>query len=118
MKQTVCHYGKRFALRGVGTKGKGKNRVIEVDKQTVAKNLSTALYQIRWGKNLSQPTIAEATKITQQQLSAYEKGTMLPSLQSLILLAEVYDVSLDYLVGRCDNSQAHKTRKGITKYKE
>lgn len=88
-----------------------------MDKQTISKNLSISLYQTRWGLTLKQPYVAEATNITQQQLSAYEKGEILPSLPSLVALADLYDVSLDYLVGRCDNSKAHKTRKEF-KYKE
>ena len=34
-----------------------------------------------------------------------------------IALADCFDVSLDYLVGRCQNSKAHKTTKTFT-YKE
>ncbi|MDX9776194.1 MAG: helix-turn-helix transcriptional regulator [Petrimonas sp.] len=91
--------------------------VIELDKKTLSKNVSIALYQVRWGLSLRQPFVADETGITQQQLSAYEKGETLPSILSLVKLADLYDISLDYLVGRCQNSKAHKTTKTFT-YKE
>lgn len=88
-----------------------------MNKQRIAKNLSVGLYQARWGLSLRQPFVADETGITQQQLSAYERGETLPSILSLVKLADLYDVSLDYLVGRCQNSQSHKTTR-IMKYKE
>lgn len=90
---------------------------MKTNREEILKNVSITLYQTRWGQNLGQPDIAEDAGITQQQLSAYEKGIMLPSLLSLVALADVYDVSLDYLVGRCDNSKAHKTTRNL-RYKE
>jgi len=91
--------------------------VIKLNKQRIAKHLSVGLYQARWGLSLRQPFVADETGITQQQLSAYEKGETLPSILSLVKLADLYDVSLDYLVGRCENSKAHKTQK-VWKFKE
>ena len=91
--------------------------VIELDKKTLSKNVSIALYQARWGLSLRQPFVADEAGITQQQLSAYEKGETLPSILSLVKLADLYDVSLDYLVGRCDNSKAHMKMK-VWKFKE
>lgn len=88
-----------------------------MDKKTLTKNLSITLYQTRWGLSLRQPFVAEETGITQQQLSAYEKGRAVPSMLSLIAIADIYDISIDYLVGRCQNSRAHKTTKTF-KYKE
>ena len=88
-----------------------------MEKKTLEKNISVALYQTRWGLSLRQPFVAEGTGITQQQISSYEKGETLPSILTLVKLADLYDVSLDYLVGRCENSKAHKTPK-TTKYKE
>lgn len=47
----------------------------------------------------------------------FEQGKALPSLLNAIALADMFDVSLDYLVGRCDNSKAHKTKK-VWRYRE
>lgn len=37
-----------------------------------------------------------------QEISRYERGVVLPSLKRLITIADYYDVSIDYLVGRSD----------------
>lgn len=39
--------------------------------------------------------------------SEYHNGTVRPSLDVLIALADYFDVTLDYLVGRSDNPQRH-----------
>ncbi|QEA51407.1 helix-turn-helix domain-containing protein [Leuconostoc lactis] len=37
-----------------------------------------------------------------QEISRYERGVVLPSLKRLITIADYFDVSIDYLVGRSD----------------
>lgn len=37
-----------------------------------------------------------------QEISRYERGVVSPSLKRLITIADYYDVSIDYLVGRTD----------------
>lgn len=37
-----------------------------------------------------------------QEISRYERGVVSPSLQRLITIADYFDVSIDYLVGRSD----------------
>lgn len=91
---------------------------VKANKKEVLKNVSIALYQVRkYIVGIDQPLAASETGITQQQLSAYEKGETLPSLLSIIALANLYDVSIDYLVGRCGNREAHKTIR-MMKYRE
>ena len=92
--------------------------MIKKDKAAVIKNISAFLRYARWyGYGLSQPDVAKETGLTQSQLSNYETGKALPSLLAAIAIADIFDISLDYLVGRCENSKAHKTAK-VTKYKD
>ncbi len=92
--------------------------MIKTDRDSVAKNIKTFLEYARWhGYGFSQPDIARETGISQHQLSLYENGKALPSLLAAIAIADMFDISLDYLVGRCQNSKAHKTAKTFT-YKE
>lgn len=37
-----------------------------------------------------------------QEISRYERGVVLPSLKRLITIADYFDVSIDYLVGKSD----------------
>jgi transcriptional regulator with XRE-family HTH domain len=92
--------------------------LIKTDRENVARNIKAFLEYARWqGYGFSQPDIAKETGISQCQLSNYETGKTIPSLLAAIAIADMFDISLDYLVGRCQNSKAHKTRKEF-KYKE
>ena len=92
--------------------------MIKTDTGKILKNISAFLqWQRKAGYDMSQPEIAKATGLTQSQLSNYENGRAIPSLPAIIALADMFDVSIDYLVGRCGNREAHKTQRQI-KYKE
>lgn len=93
-------------------------KIIKTDKQEIMKNISAFLVFGRQQKyGLSQPEISKQTGISQNQLSLYENGKAIPSLLAAIALADMFDISLDYLVGRCSNSKSHKTIKEF-KYRE
>lgn len=57
---------------------------------------------LRENNNLRQIDVAEATGIDQKTLSNYETGKTNPDSYSLIKLADFFNVSIDYLVGRID----------------
>ena len=52
--------------------------------------------------NMTQRQVAEALNIKQPSYIRYEKGVAEPSLESLVLLADLFDVSIDYLLGRVE----------------
>ena len=58
---------------------------------------------IRKSKNVTQRDVAAAIGITERNYQSYESGAKKPGFDSLIALADFFDVSLDYLVGRSDN---------------
>ena len=49
---------------------------------------------------MTQRQIAEYLEISQPSYIRYEKGTAEPSLEKLAKIAEIFDVSVDYLLGR------------------
>lgn len=61
------------------------------------------LKQIRQSLNVTQKTIADYLKIGERSYQRYEYGEREPSLAIIIALADYFNVSLDYLVGRSDN---------------
>ena len=67
----------------------------------IGKRLKT----LRLERKPTQKEIAEAVHITEVSYQRYEYGTVRPSLDVLIALADYFDVSLDYLVGRSDNPE-------------
>lgn len=61
---------------------------------------STRLRDLRKEMNLTQLELARETGATQRQVSFWEKGQVEPNLFWLIKLADYFDVTIDYLVGR------------------
>ncbi|MBR4800779.1 MAG: helix-turn-helix transcriptional regulator [Clostridia bacterium] len=57
---------------------------------------------LREDRDMRQIDLAEATGIDQRTISNYETGKSNPDSYALIKLADFFNVSIDYLVGRCD----------------
>lgn len=62
--------------------------------------MALRIKELREDNDLSQRYIANILGCTQSAYSKYEKGERNISYQALIKLADFYDVSLDYLMGR------------------
>lgn len=63
-------------------------------------NYSDALKEQREKANLTQNALAKATGISHQNISRWEKGTILPNIDFCVKLADFYNISLDELIGR------------------
>lgn len=61
---------------------------------------SNRIKDLREDRDLRQTDVAEATGIDQRTLSNYETGKTNPDSFALIRLADFFDVSIDYLLGR------------------
>lgn len=66
------------------------------------KLLPSILFELRTQNGWTQTDVADKLGIRYQSYQAYELGISIPSLQNFIALAELYDVSLDFLVGKKD----------------
>ena len=64
--------------------------------------VAEGLKRFRKNAKLRQEDIASAIGIHRQAYQRYESGKGLPMIPVLIKIADAYDVSLDYLVGRHD----------------
>lgn len=62
------------------------------------RNFKLNLKEVRQKAGLFQEELAEKLNTTQQRISEYELGKTVPSLNRLIELAQILDVSLDDLV--------------------
>lgn len=67
--------------------------------------LGESLRRFRKNFHLSQKQVASAGKVSWQSYQSYESGKSFPSVQIIINIADAYDVSTDYLVGRSDSPQ-------------
>ena len=62
--------------------------------------LKENLYELRTQNGWTQSDVAIKLGISYQSYQAYERGVAVPTLQNFIKLANLYDVSLDFLVGK------------------
>ena len=58
------------------------------------------LTEVRKSRGLFQSQIAQVLGITQQQYQLYESGKREIPLHLIVVLADFYGLSIDYLVGR------------------
>ena len=54
---------------------------------------------------LTQAELAKKASVTTRTIQNYEMGVRKPTYEMLIAIADYFDVSLDYLVGRSDNPE-------------
>ncbi|MCD8067304.1 MAG: helix-turn-helix domain-containing protein [Lachnospiraceae bacterium] len=58
------------------------------------------LRKLRLERGLQQKAVAASLHISPSTYSNYENGVFLPDLETLLLLADLFEVSLDELAGR------------------
>lgn len=65
-------------------------------------DFSDGLRRFRKENNITQKQAANAAGVGERLYQSYEYGKVTPGISTLISLADFYNVSLDYLVGRSD----------------
>lgn len=66
------------------------------------------IQDLRIDSDLSQKKIGEILHISQRSYSHYETGSRNIPIEMLIRLADYYDTTIDYLVGRTNNKEPIK----------
>lgn len=66
-------------------------------------NIGARIKELRLNGMVTQKELAEYTGVSAVSIQRFEYGSVRPSLDSLISIADFFDVSLDYLVGRSDD---------------
>ena len=66
------------------------------------------IQDLRIDSDLSQKQLGEVLHISQRSYSHYETGSRGIPVEMLIRLADYYDTTIDYLVGRTDNKEHSK----------
>lgn len=67
----------------------------------------THLKALRKSRNITQKKMASDIGASERGIQQYELGERKPTYDMLIALADYFDVSLDYLVGRSDDPTRH-----------
>ena len=66
------------------------------------------IQDLRTDAEMSQKQLSEILHISQRSYSHYETGSRNIPVEMLIRLANYYDISVDYLVGRTDKKEMNK----------
>lgn len=69
---------------------------------------SDRIKQLKIQKHLLQKDIANEIGVSLRAYQYYETDQREPTMSVLIALADYFDVSLDYLVGRTDNPEINR----------
>ncbi len=70
--------------------------------------MKNRLKELRKKANLTQICLQTKTGIEQALLSKFENGERVPPTETLICLADFYNVSIDYILCRTDNPAINK----------
>lgn len=69
---------------------------------------ATRLKELRQSSKYTQKDIAKAISIELRSYQRYEEGVREPDNITMIQLADHFNVSIDYLLGRTDNPKVNK----------
>ena len=58
------------------------------------------LKELREEKEMTQEELGKLLNVSRQTISGYEAGAIEPSIANLVKLANIFNVSLDYILGR------------------
>lgn len=66
------------------------------------------LKELRKKKGISQLRLATDLNTTQNTISRYETGEREPGIDELVKIADYFNVSVDYLIGRTENPKIYR----------
>ena len=78
--------------------------------------LSKRLTELRKEKGVTQKDMSLLLGITRPAYTAYEMGKRQPDYETLIKLADYFNVTIDYLLGRTEYRSARLVRKEELKW--
>ena len=58
------------------------------------------LADLRHERNMRQQDLALRLHVDRKTVSSYESGNSIPTIKNILKIAEIFDVSVDYLLGR------------------
>ena len=70
-------------------------------------DMGARLKQLRKAKGLTQLAVQMKTGVEQALLSKFENGERVPPTETLVKLADFYEVSVDYLLCRTDKPEVN-----------
>lgn len=71
-------------------------------------NVNNNLRKLRKERKLTQVALQMQTGIEQALLSKFENGERIPPTETLVILADFYNVSIDYILCRTEKPQINR----------
>lgn len=81
-------------------------------------NLSDMIIKLRKENNYSQEVLADKIGVSRQAVSKWERNEASPDIQNIQLLADIFDISIDELVGRKTIEETQNTNNFEEKRKQ
>ena len=70
--------------------------------------METKLKELRQNRGLTQISVQMKTGVEQALLSKYESGERIPPTETLLRLADFYNVSIDYILCRTEKPEINR----------
>ena len=70
--------------------------------------MNTNLRVLGRARNITQVQLRDATGIDQALISKFKSGERVPPTEALVILADYFDVSIDYILGRTDKPEVNR----------
>ena len=67
-------------------------------------SISEKIYALRTKRGVTQEVFAEKLAVSRQSVQKWESGVSLPTIDKLITMATIFNVSMDYLCDRADSA--------------
>ena len=78
--------------------------------------LAENLFNLRRQNGFSQEELADKCGVSRQAIAKWENEESLPTIEKLILIADLYNVSLDELVGRNEKDKYEQLRELLKQF--
>lgn len=69
--------------------------------------MTNRIKELRKEKRITQVQLSIELGVTQETVSAYEHNRHLPSVSALIKMSQIFDASMDYIIGLSDIRHPH-----------
>ena len=71
-------------------------------------NFSERIKELRRKNGMTQEALGKIIEVGPDSIYVYEKGKAYPEVRNLMILADFFGVSTDYLLGRTDDPEVHQ----------
>ena len=79
-----------------------------MNRPALYSGFASRIKALRKQKKLSQEQLGAVIGVSKYAVYLYEKGTNFPDARGLVALADYFDVSIDYLLGRTDKREVNR----------